>query len=81
MPDPESIYYVLQKPQGRLAILRDPFVKDCAELNPGKPYALIFRPGPRGSLASRFKACFPLASGELHLDALGQPAFYTLRIP
>jgi hypothetical protein len=81
MPDSETIYFVLQKPQGRLGVLRDPYLKDCADLDPRQKYALIFRPYPRGSLVSHFKACFPQAAGELHLDALGQPAFYTLRIP
>ncbi len=79
-PDPESIYYVLQHPQGREDILSGSNVTSCDQIAPGKKYALIFPPDMNSPLVQTFRTCFPQAQGELHEDALGAPAFYTFLV-
>ncbi len=78
-PEPEGIYYVLQHPQDRKNLLSSGYVKNCSDLQAGKPYALILSPyNPRK--IDGFKSCFPQAQGQMHYDPLGQEAFYTLLI-
>jgi 4-amino-4-deoxy-L-arabinose transferase-like glycosyltransferase len=77
-PDPESVFYVLQHPQGREYLLKDAYVNQCAQLAAGKDYLLIFPPEPDSPLVNRFTSCFPTAYGQMHYDALGQKAFYSL---
>jgi len=77
-PEPKGIYYVLKNQTGRQNITIDfPFVSECSDLEPGKAYALIFRPDNL-ALIQKFHACFPTARGEMHYDSLRQAAFYPL---
>ena len=79
-PEPKGIYYVLQNQQGRASLLSGKYIQQCRDLQPGRSYVIIFPPNPKSILATRFRTCYPNARGQLHYDALGQPAFYSLEI-
>jgi hypothetical protein len=79
-PEPNGIYYVLDRKAGRENLLAHPFTTDCRMVD-RRNYAVIIVSPKDIPMQEKLVQCDRNSIGTMHRDGRGQPVFYSVGLP
>jgi hypothetical protein len=79
-PEPKAIYYRLTRKDGRSQFITKKFIRTCDDVPLVQPVVLIGRPDDE-DFYELVRSCFPMGTGKIHEDRLGQRVFHSYFIP